>query len=469
MPAMTPEQWRDKLSTKLAHEAREAHERRRWRDGPHAWPTPPEALRAILGRLCELAETNMCGLAVDAVAERLGVAGMRGVDIDLWRRIWQANNLDADSSIAHRDALTTESGFILVTLRDGGLDPEVTVEDPEECIVAYEPGSRRRRAAALKRFVDRDAGEVVATVWTPDEITTWRAPFKADGTGPSQRPRWELHPDFPGGPNRLGIVPMVEIRCEGELGHDVITTQRRLNMTMFRLLTVAEFQVVPQTYLIGADIERNEDGSAKNPLKRGPEHVWLLDGEDPSKVQLGQLPAADLAPLMAMIEADVTRFGAITKTPLYYVAGGLVNVSADAIRAAEAGLIAKVRDRQLAFGEAWEEAFRLTLLALDLPVPSDLETVWADAETRSLAERADAAVKLGAVGWPFAALARKMGETDTEVARLLEERDAELQSKQIDAIGQLIRAGFTPSGATAAVGVDPIEHTGLKPITVAPA
>lgn len=428
MADMTPEQWRDKLSAKLNHEAAEVRRRRMWADGPHPWPTPPAALRLILGRLCELAETNLCALAVDAVAERLSVDGMRisndrALDAELWRRIWQANNLDADSTIAHRDALITESSYLLVTPQDG-TDPLVTVEDPAECVVAHAAGSRRKRVAALKRYHDEDRGVIVATVWTIDTVTTWCAPCK-DEAQTGGKLRWELDPEFPGGVNTLGVVPMVEMSCEGEINHKTITTQKRINMTQFRLLQVADFQVVSQKYIVGAKLQKDASGNVVNPLKVGAEHAWVIESDDPSKVQIGQLDAADLGPLMAMLEADVTRFGAITKTPLYYVAGGLVNVSADAIRAAEAGLIKKISRRQLTFGEAWEETIGIALKAMDIEMPADAEIVWADAETRSLAERADASLKLNQAGYPFAAIARKMGESQPEIERLMAERAAE--------------------------------------------
>ena len=38
----------------------------------------------------------------------------------------------------------------------------------------------------------------------------------------------------------------------------------------------------------------------------------------------------------------------------------------------------------------------------------------------------------------------------------------------IEALGALIRAGFVPEASTTAVGLDPIEHTGLLPVTVQP-
>jgi hypothetical protein len=46
------------------------------------------------------------------------------------------------------------------------------------------------------------------------------------------------------------------------------------------------------------------------------------------------------------------------------------------------------------------------------------------------------------------------------------ERTADDLKKLVDAAGALIRAGFQPGGALAAVGLDPIEHLGLLPITL---
>lgn len=38
--------------------------------------------------------------------------------------------------------------------------------------------------------------------------------------------------------------------------------------------------------------------------------------------------------------------------------------------------------------------------------------------------------------------------------------------KKVNAATALIRAGFTPDAALAACGLPPIEHTGLRPVTI---
>lgn len=44
--------------------------------------------------------------------------------------------------------------------------------------------------------------------------------------------------------------------------------------------------------------------------------------------------------------------------------------------------------------------------------------------------------------------------------------DVNALSKRVDAAGSLIRSGFTPEASLAAVGLDPIEHSGKEPVTV---
>ena len=51
MSDMTPEQWRDHLLPSLRAQMVATVEHRRWLDGPHPWPTPPEAIRERLQRM----------------------------------------------------------------------------------------------------------------------------------------------------------------------------------------------------------------------------------------------------------------------------------------------------------------------------------------------------------------------------------------------------------------------------------
>ena len=143
-----------------------------------------EKWRRAFGGLFTAFADNWCELVVDAVDERLDVTGFRfgdeGGDADAWA-IWQRNNLDADSQIAHTDSLIYGVSYALVWADADG-EARIDVESPEQTIVSYLPGSRRHRAAGLKRWLG--AGDVVnATLYMPDYL--WK--FEARAQTPSGR------------------------------------------------------------------------------------------------------------------------------------------------------------------------------------------------------------------------------------------------------------------------------------------
>jgi hypothetical protein len=122
--------------------------------------------------------------------------------------------------------------------------------------------------------------------------------------------------------------------------------------------------------------------------------------------------------------------GALSGLPPHYLGlHGDQPASADAIRSAEAGLVSKVRRKQRVLSGGWEEVMRLAVAIRDRrfsPALSRLETVWSDPETRTVAQAADAAVKLVQAGLlaPDAALEAYVGLTPSQVERNRELRRA---------------------------------------------
>src|SRR4029079_5988451 len=98
--------------------------------------------------------SNFMSLVVDAPGERLEVQGFRFRDAegdeDIWRRIWQENDLDAGSQLAHTEALMKGVAYAIVEPSPDGT-PVVTVEDPLDRIVETAAKDRHERVAALKR------------------------------------------------------------------------------------------------------------------------------------------------------------------------------------------------------------------------------------------------------------------------------------------------------------------------------
>jgi len=117
-------------------------------------------------------------------------------------------------------------------------------------------------------------------------------------------------------------------------------------------------------------------------------------------VKIEQVAAADLKAFGDAIDHDVEALAGITQTPAYYLRSvPIQNVSADAIRASDAPLNARVEDHKPEIGEGAEEVLRVVgrMLPGGVEVPQTAEVWWVNRELRSLSERSDAAVKLATV------------------------------------------------------------------------
>jgi hypothetical protein len=100
----------------------------------------------------------------------------------------------------------------------------------------------------------------------------------------------------------------------------------------------------------------------------------------------------------------------------------VVNISADALAAAESGLVAKVTERQRFFGASLRELMRLDALAKGDTSRADAlalgSVVWRDPQFRSDAQYADALTKLKAINVPDEALWERIpGVTPDEIER----------------------------------------------------
>lgn len=436
------EQWRDRLSKKLDDRIRNVDEMLVYYEHGGPLPAlPPSATdrsRTEYRYLTRLGVANWSGVVADAPASRLAVTGFRfgdtiNGDQDAWR-IWQRNSLDADSGLTHGAALQTGSASALVW-DDGTGKAEITVEDPSQMIVAYQGGSRRKRAAALKRWLDDD-GYWMATLYLPGGIYKWRSARKRSGASgdvstptawverrDSRDEAWPVH-------NPLGKVPVVEFRANPVLRPQpygggraefarVLSDQDRINHTLFDRLCTAHWLGFPQRWIKGWDAPQDESGNPDKgeALEFVKKAFWSLNDE----AEPGQFPAADFLTFIKAFESDVASMLATTSTPPYYSPfGQLVNISADSLKAIEAGFIAKCESHALNFGESWEEVLRLALEVEGDPKANDVssQVIWRDIENRTWGQTVDAVMKMMTLGIPAEALWSKLpGVTDQDIGR----------------------------------------------------
>ena len=385
----------------------------------------PEAKTALGNRFGVMA-SNIPRLAVTALAERLRITGFSG-DPALWAD-WVRNDLDQTSGVAHREALLLGDSFVIVWADPFGR-PRVTVESAKQVGVLTDPGSRQI-VAALKRWEDTTRKTTEAVLYLPDRIVRLRANQVGAVTAQGLATVEELA-------NPLGVVPVVNLRNSdrilGEHGSSEIDDLKplvdALNKSLADMMVTSEYVGRPRRWATGIELtedpvlddEGNDTGETVevNPIPEGA-RAMISEAAD---AKFGQLAAADLGGYEASVRVLLGQIMAVSTLPAHYVGVFTDNpASADALRAAEASLTARAEARQQTFGRAWEQVAKLMVAVRDGRDPSmidDIRVLWADAATRSVAQEADAVVKLYAAGLlPASYALGKLGYSDDEVAEI---------------------------------------------------
>lgn len=151
---------------------------------------------------------------------------------------------------------------------------------------------------------------------------------------------------------------------------------------------------------------------------------FIFIDDDPAKVKPFEFTATDLDPILKAVESDVQHMAALSDTPAHYLLGQMVNISAEALKAAESALTSKVGDRQEWFSDGWEDVFRLVATQEGITPDPALQAKWKDTEPYSEAQRMDALTKKKALGVDDETIWTEMGYAPEDVDAMVIKRDA---------------------------------------------
>jgi hypothetical protein len=421
---------RDRLLAKLAVQRRHSAVLWAWYHGEQDNPVTPSRYRDAYKLLIGMARTPWARLVVDTIAERLHVQGFRSLeaeqDTEAWR-LFNQSAMNADERLVYQESLVTGLGYVSVN-GDGELAPESTFEVTHE----PQPGSRRQLAAALKVYpADPEWRLWACELLRPDATYRWTAilarPLASDSLFPidvdlDMRDRLDWQPADPYvQTNPLGVVPVVAFENRATiLGggvselKDCIPLLQRIDRLTLDMLLASEYSSFRQKWATGLEVPKDPDtGKPVEPFKAAVNRLWISENPD---TKFGTFDASDLGGYLSAIDSQIAALAAISRVPAHYLLqSNLANPpSAESLVAAESGLVAKVRERQRRFGEAWEHALALALDATG-STPGGMEVVWQDAEMRNPAQVADAAVKLQTIGVPQRALWEYVGATPQQL------------------------------------------------------
>lgn len=392
---------------------------------------------------------NWCGIVADAPHERLEPVGIRlrgeeKGDAGLWDS-WVDNDADALCDLAMLDAIIAKRSFARVWGNSDG-EPVIHWGHPSQMIVGYDPATRARVSGA---FVWRDESHEYAEldwsgyVWkfqrsiAGSELTAagFVLPVGLRGAWEARQPAeddtWPI-------PNPLGKTSFVEManrpRLVGEPSSDIAGTlsmQHAINLLWAQLFAVSDESTIGQRAILGAEQPvtpiLNEAGEVvgEKPVDlKKLRHNKILWIEDPGAKAFEWTPAK-LDVFTDTIEIAVGHIAAQTRTPAHYllIGGTIANVSGDAMKALETGLVARTNEKTQHFGRAIRDVFELVALVGDDQAKAAAvrggKVLWKDVENRSDAQLADSLSKKRDIGYPLRYLLELDGLPPQEIERVI--------------------------------------------------
>lgn len=421
----TPAWWLRRLEEELTNRLPDMQAYRSLVDDEHVAPDSVETSRKFR-RIAGLATTNLTGLAVEATAERMCVEGIRigdepDADKGVWDDIWQRSDFDQGSQEAITAALVYSRSFISVEPPSAS-NPNARLhyEDPRQVVLAKRPDGSAR--AALKVFIDEWTGTTFGTLYTPGFIVK----MQRAGTPGTGQQYW-IPRDLTGtetvARNPLGEVPFFELenRLTGSIRSEVaplVIPQLRLNQIIFNTDAVAEYGAFRQKWATGIEVPR--DPLTNKPVAPYEAHITKLMVAEGADAKFGDFGASDMDPYIRLAQDVAAHIARLSRVPITYFLSNVANLSADALALLVSGLVLKCQRRVKGYEPALEGAVRLALRSMGdaRANAANIEVKWADMETRSRAQDADAAVKLtqgdNPVITPQTAQEKYLGMSQTE-------------------------------------------------------
>jgi hypothetical protein len=398
--------------------------RRYWKGRQRLPAVIPRSAPREVRVMAAIARVNICDIVVESLTQSLFVDGFRaeivrdtqgeavedgqgGETFDEntagWDS-WQRNKLDRGQSRTHRAAVAYGTGYAVVTpgAVGGRSVPLVTTRSPRKLLAMYDENpdypayalERPRARGGPWRLYD---DELVHRLWLQ--------------TGGSDGGAFMRRPDS-SAPHGLDVCPVVRFSdvedddlddepasesvgwpggiTDGIVAGQVaplVPLQDQIDLITFNLLVAQHYTAFRQRWAVGWL------GSEELRMASAASQLWTFE-DHPDDLKLGEFSQTELTGYIKSREASLRHAATLSQTPVHELIGELINLSAEALAAAEAGKDRKVDERKTGFGESWEQVFSLVGKLTGDTVPDDAEVVWRDTSARSFAQVVDGLGKL---------------------------------------------------------------------------
>lgn len=398
---------------------------RSYYDGHPPMPWVHAKARSAYRALVQQARCNIPLLVVDTVADRLNIDGFRldeeNADDVVWRTLWQANSMDLVAPQVHREALVTKVGYVSTWLRDGRAVIRGEVAD-EVFHDADDDGGPLSAARVIKVWADLVAQRKQLRYVDRSVLLYFSCPYspQAEPEADLFSAAWTLDRVEPNPSKLIPFVPFLN-RPSLDGGSrseivDLLPHFDKINTLTAQHLLAAELGAFRIRWATGMEIPTDASGQPVEPFDVALNRLWI--NSDPEG-RFGSFEGTPLDPYLSSIDQAIQQVAAISRTPPFLLMGKVTNLSAEALKGTESGLVQKVRERQRTFGQSWQQVIQqcLYLLGDERAGMDEMEVIWRDPENVSEAQRVDALSKLHALGMPWRAVMEGYGASPGQIAR----------------------------------------------------
>jgi hypothetical protein len=332
----------------------------------------------------------------------------------------EQSDIKLDINEIHRNTLIYGDSYAMVWPDETG-KLAIDYNSPLTTVVIYDQENPRKKlfAAKMWQYADYDTKEIHLNLYYPDRIEKYVGYGEIENIGTPQGSNFMLTESIV---NPWNEVPVFHFRTHKPYGRpehaDAFGPQDAINKLVNTHMLTVDYQGAPQRYALttGGNVAEMDDFSEGDTarenigaLKNGPGELWYLQGVQ----TVGQFPAAEPKIFTEPVNEFVNQMAAITSTPTHYFQKGTYVSSGQALRAAEAPLVKKVKNRQLALESTWRDLFLFMLKIEGITAVIDID--WAEAEIVDEVDQWDVAVRKKSVGMPLEQILLELGY-DPELA-----------------------------------------------------
>jgi hypothetical protein len=373
----------------------------RYYEGRHDLAFATDKFRNTFGSLFREFALNLCPAICDAVRDKLRVTGFSvesdgrigsrhvskstvpmGRDTESEARIvWNTNRMQLRAGEIHKEALKCGDAYAIVW-PDGRGRAAIYPNRASSCSVIYDeerPGTIVR-AAKYWRAGDK---HVRLNLFFPDRIEKYVSKDTCEAALPEAGGFTAFGDPAAVVANPYGAVPVFHFANNTDLGlpgrselEPAIPVQDGLNKSVLDMLVAMEYAAFRQRWAAGIEIEYDDAGNAVAPFKAGVDHIWMSQNAD---TRFGDFNTAELDQFLKVKDSFRVDMALITGTPLHYFTPNIAGYrSGENLKRSESRFLAKVRDRQEAFGQVWADVMRFALAVEDRGADVRLRTEWED-------------------------------------------------------------------------------------------